>query len=897
MEDGSDPPQVVNIASELEISVDGPSHAEDLSTDIGPGEVTEPTEDILDTLKLLNGAANANGLTNITVTPSQETILNEHEPLIPPEDDDGPPLSTPRSEWESLRTHLKEKINDVDSWLKLVELSEDANDFEQTNTTYEALLEAFPNTPSAQIAYINHVLESSDSKRFSQAATLFNKYLKTSPFLDLWKFYLNYVKKMNSGPNTRDIVRKALEYALNHIGHDKDSTEIWQDYIAFLKAEESNTPWDEGQRMDAIRKAYQRAVQTPIENVKRLWEDYQEFENNLNKITAKKFLSDIQESHMQARTVLNQLQEHLTVLFPPPPPSKSGKPAIWLPRPPTFSAGDKALMGRWRMYLKWEESNPLEIEEKDKSQLHSRLQSVYRKAIVRMRYFSEVWYMAYNWTISLSTDPSLDEKKRKEKREEALNILRSGIEANPSSYVLNFAYAEALESEKKFEEVHNTFKKFLDVLGAKLDAIESGLLSAAISFSSQVLSGAGLDASAVHAEMTSGAFQQSQGSPSNSQSSDGSDQPKKSKDLNDRKNEYGLAWIVYIRFARRAEGVQSARAVFGKARKSKWTPWEVYEAAALMEYHCSKATDVAMRIFEKGIEYFRDDVDFALKYLDFLISINDDANARALFEKTVNTSTIPPEKARPMWDKWAKYEYQFGNLEACHKMEKRMAEIYPNDPPIKRFAARHKYLATDVIAVRDMGFTLVGSQSTNGSSSSQNTPQISQKEPSSQSQGASKRAPSPDHHRRRDESRGGDYGPSSKRPRATSPPRDRERWDSHPSNRRRFDSPAGWDRDRDRDGLRKPEKEEKEEKPVVLPPVLSSFLGMLPQSGTFDGPIFRTDDLLQVFRNAVIPSATAARPKSPPPPPPPQPRGGGRPPPDYSPYTGPGGGRRAGMRY
>ena len=39
--------------------------------------------------------------------------------------------------------------------------------------------------------------------------------------------------------------------------------------------------------MEAIRKAYQRAVQIPMDNVKRLWEDYQEFENNLNKITVR----------------------------------------------------------------------------------------------------------------------------------------------------------------------------------------------------------------------------------------------------------------------------------------------------------------------------------------------------------------------------------------------------------------------------------------------------------------------------------------------------------------------------------------------------------------------------------------------------------------------------------
>ena len=105
---------------------------------------------------------------------------------------------------------------------------------------------------------------------------------------------------MHPDPSSRDTVRKAYEYALNHIGHDKESNEIWTDYIQFLKSGEvrrsiesyastseeqrqAATTWDEGQKMDAIRKAYQRAVQTPMENVKRLWEEYSEFETNLNK--------------------------------------------------------------------------------------------------------------------------------------------------------------------------------------------------------------------------------------------------------------------------------------------------------------------------------------------------------------------------------------------------------------------------------------------------------------------------------------------------------------------------------------------------------------------------------------------------------------------------------------
>jgi len=58
------------------------------------------------------------------------------------------------------------------------------------------------------------------------------------------------------------------------------------DYIQFLKSGETTTTWEEQQKMDVVRKAYHRAVEIPMENVKKIWEDYQDFENGLNKITA-----------------------------------------------------------------------------------------------------------------------------------------------------------------------------------------------------------------------------------------------------------------------------------------------------------------------------------------------------------------------------------------------------------------------------------------------------------------------------------------------------------------------------------------------------------------------------------------------------------------------------------
>lgn len=137
--------------------------------------------------------------------------------------------------------------------------------------------------------------------------------------------------------------------------------------------------------MDALRKAYHRAVQIPLDNVEKLWVDLETFEMGLNKITAKKFMSDLAPAYMQARTVLRQLSTHLGGLGMP---TGTG---MFLPTPPTWTQQERPLMGRWKAYLKWEEGNPLEIEEKDRAHPISRIQMVYRNALIRMRYYPEIW--------------------------------------------------------------------------------------------------------------------------------------------------------------------------------------------------------------------------------------------------------------------------------------------------------------------------------------------------------------------------------------------------------------------------------------------------------------------------------------------------------------------------
>ncbi|KAH9978134.1 hypothetical protein BGW80DRAFT_1285995 [Lactifluus volemus] len=831
--------------------------------------VQTTTADILQVLQKLQAQQSATPPTpQLPSFPAKPELQPQSAPVLPKEE---PQPATPSvteesvSEWDTLRASLRDNPHDTEGWNKLVRLAEDSADLEKIKEAYESLLKMYPNTWSAQIAYLNHFLVPGHFK-FAEDH-LFTRFLRTSP------------PRINVDPSTRDIVRKAYEFALNHVGQDKDSGEIWSDYIQFLRSGETNSTWEEQQKMDALRKVYHRAVQIPLENVETLWSELETFENNLNRITAKKFLSDLSPSYMQARAVLRQLQRHLGPLFPPPPPSSPSRPYLYLPPKPTFNAAERALVGAWKSYLRWEESNPLEIDEQDRNTLITRVQGVYRKAVIRMRFFGEIWYMAYVWTNSIG------------KTEEAINLLKSGIDANPMSFLLNFACAEALELQGNVEAVHKVFERFLETLRHDLDAHEARIV---LSTTSSTLSTGAMDAPS---------SQTTEIVPANASFTTQSDEkPPQSKELAEKRQEYGLAWTVYMRFARRAEGLKSARTVFGQARRDKWTPWEVYESAAIAEYHLTKDVRTPTRIFEKALETFSDEVDLVAHYLGFLLSINDENNARALFERVI--STFPPDRARPLWERWARHEYQYGDLAAAQKLEKRMAEAYPNDPPIKRFAQRHTYHSTDAIAARDLGVAIVRQSSgttSSGSSSnslgrtdtqtsllaSANTPQPT---PTPAAPTQQKRPSSPDHKRRDSDSHG---PPQYKRARASSPPgRDRDRWEGHGNGRKRYNSPT-WDRDRDRDRdvpAPRRARDQEEEKAVSVPSVISWFIGTLPGPSAFDGPVFRTDDLMQVFRGAVIPSATG-RSRSPSAPPT-RAAGAGRPPPDYGPYQGPGGARR-----
>ncbi|KAG9126214.1 mRNA 3'-end-processing protein rna14, partial [Ceratobasidium sp. 392] len=409
---------------------------------------------------LAEQAANALGQFQAEPATDGLQVYNQTPRTTPPTSNH--PLETPEppkpklTETDLLRERLKRDPLDVSTRQHLIGLAEASGDVDRIQDAYEGLLEVFPDATSAQIAYLNHFLTPA---LFSKAELLFSRFLRTSTSPELWKFYLAYVRRTNpstTDPQTREVVKKAYEFALLHIGHDRSAGDIWREYIDFAKAGEAKTTWEEQQKMDMLRRLYHRAVVIPLENVEQLWRELDQFENGLNKITvrcviqflpifarlnslfcddhdlnnvftlfeqAKKFLADLSPSYMTARTALRELRRLLDPLEqktapPPRDPAIPAPPDFNLPTIPTWSESDRAAIQGWKAYVKWEESNPLDLE--DTAVLHNRVAGAYRKACAAMRFYPEIWYMAYNWANSSG------------KPDEALATLKQGMEANKS---------------------------------------------------------------------------------------------------------------------------------------------------------------------------------------------------------------------------------------------------------------------------------------------------------------------------------------------------------------------------------------------------------------------------------------------------------------------------------
>ncbi|KAE8152712.1 mRNA 3'-end-processing protein rna14 [Aspergillus avenaceus] len=591
---------------------------------------------------------------------------------------------------------------DIPAWLELINEHRGRNRIDGARDVYERFLKAFPFSAEQWVAYANMESELNELFRLEQ---IFNRTLLTIADVQLWTVYLDYVRRRNplttdTSGQSRRIISSAYDLALQYVGVDKDSGSIWSDYVQFIRSGPGNvggSGWQDQQKMDLLRKAYQKAICVPTQAVNTLWKEYDQFEMGLNKLTGRKFLQEQSPAYMTARSSYTELQNITRDLN-----------RTTLPRLPPVpgSDGDIDFMQQveiWKRWIKWEKGDPLVLKDEDQAAFKARVVYVYKQALMALRFLPEIWFEAAEFCFLNDMENDGNE------------FLKNGIEANPESCLLTFKRADRLEITSDSEQ--DPIKR-----GAKVRESYDRLLNALYDLIAKARTRESQDVARLEETF---AKMNPDTQPSKNEDEDDDQNESKVKEsvknsqIEALRNAHAIqigilsktisfAWIALMRAMRRIQGkgkpgeMPGSRQVFADARKRGRITSDVYIASALIEYHCYK-DPAATKIFERGAKLFPEDENFALEYLKHLIDINDVINARAVFEMTVRKLASNPDnvlKTKPIFAFLHEYESRYGDLVQVINLESRMRELFPEDPTLEQFAHRYSNPSFDPTAVR-----------------------------------------------------------------------------------------------------------------------------------------------------------------------------------------------------
>lgn len=483
---------------------------------------------------------------------------------------------------------LEEDNFDTDAWNVLIRDAQ-TKPIQEARILMEKCMEQFPNSGRYWRQYIEMELR---QRNFEKVEKLFQRCLLKVLNIDLWKAYLNYVKETKGSlPSYREKMAQAYDFALDKMGMDIMSSQIWADYITFLKNVEAVGSYAENQRITAVRKIYQRGCVNPMINIEQLWKDYAAYENSINPLIAKKMIDDRSRDYMNARRVSKEYEAVTRGL-------NRNLPAV----PPAATPEESRQVELWKRYIAWEKENPMRTE--DHASITKRVMFAYEQCLLCLGHHPDIWYEA---ALYLEQSSKLliekgDTNAGKLFSDEAANMYERAISSLlKRNLLLYFAYADFEESRMKFQKVHQIYQKVLDI--SDIDPT--------------------------------------------------------------------LAYIQYMKFARRAEGIKSARAIFKKAREDARSRHHIFVGAALMEYYCSKDKNIAFKIFELGLKRYGDTPEFILAYIDHLSHLNEDNNTRVLFERVLTSGSLKNENSIEIWNTFLQFETNVGDLSSILKVEKR----------------------------------------------------------------------------------------------------------------------------------------------------------------------------------------------------------------------------------
>lgn len=140
-----------------------------------------------------------------------------------------------------------------------------------------------------------------------------------------------------------------------------------------------------------------------------------------------------------------------------------------------------------------------------------------------------------------------------------------------------------------------------------------------------------------------------------------------------------LSYIHLMRATRKADGRDSARKVFGRARKDpKGNDPAVYVAAALMEFRVNKDSKVARNVFEFGLKNNAKCAVMALEYVNWLWGLGDLEYARVVLKKVMPDVSGSSEKVCGLWERWLELEEIIGDTASVDQVEAMWKEKDPS---------------------------------------------------------------------------------------------------------------------------------------------------------------------------------------------------------------------------
>lgn len=280
----------------------------------------------------------------------------------------------------------------------------------------------------------------------------------------------------------------------------------------------------------------------------------------------------------------------------------------------------------WKRWIEWEKEDPLVLKEEDESALKARILYVYKQSVMSLRFWPEMWYEAAQFCFANGLEKDGGE------------FLSRGAAANPESCLLAFQHADRIESTTKNEEGDDSVVERGKAVREPYDQVLNALYD---------LIGKVKQREAQAIARITESFQDV-ANVSNFGIGDDDDNGEKGPDSEAQKKTQieavqngnaaqikllsrtiSFVWIALMRAMRRVQGkgkvgdrIGGSRQIFTDARARGRLTSDVYVASALIEYHCY-GDQAATKIFERGMKLFKEDEQFALEYLKYLVGIND----------------------------------------------------------------------------------------------------------------------------------------------------------------------------------------------------------------------------------------------------------------------------------